>query len=154
MSDENLSTDNITAVIKDNLPTDNLPTGNIPIENLPTEQLTPKEQRMESAGLTRQKAYGKLVEMCEAQVMTLDKFGGEHVAPDNPTQLRAAEMILKMRGDIRPETVIDNRVVNIAGIPAEVTKGLIEMVADVKAQLEKLQNSGQQTGEIIDVEVV
>lgn len=113
--------------------------------------MTPKEYRMEKAGLTREAAYKKTVEMMSAQVMTLDKFGGEHFAPDNPTQLRATEMVLKMRGDIRPDVQVDNRIVNISGITIDVVNGLTEMVRDVSDQLKALRTSGQQTGEIIDV---
>jgi hypothetical protein len=121
-------------------------------DNLP-ELLSPKEQKMASVGLTREKSYKKLVEMHDAQVMTLDKFGGEHFAPDNSTQLRAAEMMLKMTGDIRPETVVDNRVVNISGVSNQVVEGLLHMVKDVADQLRALKSSGQQTGEIIDVSI-
>ena len=124
----------------------------IPSENNSVETLTPKETRMEKAGLTREMAYKKVVDMCSAQVMTLDKFGGEHLAEDNPTQLRAAEMILKMRGDIKPETVVDNRVVNITGIDTASVQGLLHMVKDVAQQLSALRESGRQTGEIIDIQ--
>ena len=124
----------------------------IPVENtIPTEVMTIKEQKMALAGLTREKSYKKLVDMHDAQVMTLDKFGEEHFAPDNTTQLRAAEMLLKMTGDIRPETVIDNRTVNISGISNELGEGLLHMLKDVAGQLSALRVSGQQTGEIIDV---
>jgi hypothetical protein len=129
-------------------------THDIAIGQYPPEVLTPKELRMEKAGATREAAYKVLVEGLSAETMTLDKFGGEHVAPDNPSRLRASEMILKMRGDIRPETVVDNRTVNISGVSGEVTSQLLHMVKDVAMQLAALRTSGQQTGEIIDVEKV
>ena len=118
-----------------------------------TEVISTKEKKMVDAGLTREKSYRKIVDMMDAKVMTLDKFGGEHLAEDNSTQLRAAEMHLKMTGDIRPETLVDNRTVNISGVSAELANGLLHMLKDVASQLTALRSSGQQTGEIIDVEV-
>ena len=123
------------------------------MDNNNIELVTTKEQKLEAAGLTRESAYIKIAKLQSAQVMTLDKFGGEHFADDNPTQLRATEMQLKMIGDIRPETVIDNRVVNISGISNDVVTGLLHMVKDVADQLRALKVDGRQTGEIIDVEV-
>lgn len=116
-----------------------------------TEILSPKDMRMEKAGATREVAYKKVVDMLSAKNMTVDKYGDEHFSEDNTTQLRASEMILKMRGEIRPDVVVDNRVVNISGIPKEILTGLIDMVRDVGDQLSSLRTSGQQTGEIIDV---
>src|ERR1700741_633590 len=134
-----------------NIVDDKLPS--ISIDNISMEILSPKEQKMALVGLTREKAYKKLVDMHDAKVMTLDKFGGEHFAPDNPTQLRAAEMLLKMTGDIKPETLIDNRQVNLSGISTELVTGLLHMVKDVAEQLKLLRTNGQQTGEIIDVTI-
>lgn len=117
------------------------------------ELFTPKEQRMEKAGATREAAYKVLVDGLTAETMTLDKFGGEHLAPDNPSRLRASEMILKMRGDIRPDTMVDNRTVNINGINNEAVESLLHMVKDVAEQLVSLRTSGRQTGEIIDISI-
>lgn len=122
-------------------------------EIVPVEALSPKDQRMERAGATRELAYKTFVEGTSAMTMTLDKFGEEHYAPDHSTRIRAGEMIAKMRGDIKPETVVDNRVVNINGVSDDILKGLIGIVADVSQQLRDLKGSGKQTGEIIDVVV-
>ena len=123
------------------------------IVKVETEVQTPKEKKMAVAGLTREASYRNLEELTRAEVMTLDKFGGEHLAADNPTRLRANEIILKMTGDISPEKVIDNRVINISGIPTDVVNSMLHMVKDVAMQLSALRTSGQQTGEIIDVTV-
>lgn len=115
------------------------------------EIFTSKELRMEDAGLTRESAYNKVLEMMNAQIMTLDKFGEEHYSPDNSTQLRATEMVLKMRGEIRPDTVIDNRVVNISGVTSESVTGLLNMVRSAADRIYSMKTNGRQTGEIIDV---
>jgi len=121
------------------------------MDNSPAEIISTKEQKMASVGLTREKAYSKLVEMHSAQTMTLDKFGGEHFAPDNSTQLRAAEMLLKMTGDIKPENYTENKIVNIS-ISNDKFDTMVKWVKDMTAQLASLKVSGQQTGEIIDVQ--
>ena len=122
-------------------------------DNLPAEILTPKELRMEVAGATREAAYKALVDGLTSEVMVLDKFGGEHTAPDTNARLRASELILKMRGDIKPDNAIDNRTVSINITNGDITE-LTGMIEDVRKQLASLGASGQQTGEIIDVEVV
>jgi nicotinate-nucleotide pyrophosphorylase len=114
------------------------------------EILSPKEKKMVEAGLTREKSYRKIVDMMEAKTMVLDKFGGEHFSEDNPTQLRAAEMHLKMTGDIKPENFTENKVVNV-NISSGAFDKMVEWVKDMRAQMVALKSSGQQTGEIIDV---
>lgn len=116
-----------------------------------TEQFSAKDLRMEKSGATRELAYRTIVEACTAETMTLDKFGDEHFAPDHSTRVRAAEMIAKMRGDIRPEVVVDNRQVTVTGVPSDVVAALVELARDVASQLKALSTSGRQTGEIIDV---
>lgn len=112
-----------------------------------------KEKALEKAGATRAIAYKTMVSALEAETMTLDKYGEEHTAPDHSSRLKAAELISRLNGDLKAETVIDNRVVNIQGVPQEVLTGLLNMVKDVSEQLVALRTSGQQTGEIIDVHV-
>lgn len=119
----------------------------------PLEVLTKKELALQSAGATREIAYKKMVEALEANTMTLDKFGEEHFAADHSSRLKAAELISKLNGDLKTETVIDNRTLNMSCIPTEVVEGLLHMVKDVATQLQALRTSGQQTGEIIDINV-
>lgn len=111
-----------------------------------------KELALNKAGATREVAYKAYVEGLGAEVMTLDKFGGEHFAPDHSNRLRAAELISKLNGDLKTDNVIENKIVNISVGRDSVNK-LMEMVADVSKQLEMLRNNGQQTGEIIDITV-
>lgn len=125
-----------------------------PLPSVETEPLTRKEVALVKAGATREVAYKSFVEALGAETMSLDKFGDEHFAPDHSTRIRAAEMISKLNGDLKAETVVDNRVVNISGVNAEALGGLVQMVSDVKLQLESLRESGRQTGEILDVQVV
>ena len=122
--------------------------------NMPEELMSPKELRMEKAGLTRETAYKKIVEMQSAQVMTLDKFGGEHFAPDNTTQLRATEMVLKMRGDIKPDNMVDARVYNtqVSITPSEL-EAFTGIVTSMRDEIRNLKGSGRQTGEVIDVTI-
>lgn len=116
------------------------------------ETLTPRELRMKECGLNAELAYKKLVEMHSAQTMTLDKFGGEHFSPDNPTQLRAAEMLLKMRGDIKPDETIGTKIVNVSGITTEAVTNLLSMLKAASDRMVSNKINGRQTGEIIDVE--
>lgn len=111
-------------------------------QNNDLETISPKELKMQVAGLTREKAYKKIVDMHDAQIMTLDKFGGEHFAADNSTQLRAAEMLLKMTGDIKPEgstTITTNNI----SITAEEFERIVAQYGAPKIL--------RQSGEIIDV---
>ena len=114
------------------------------------ENLSLKERRMELAGATREAAYKALVEGLKSEVMVLDKFGGEHLTPDTNARLRASELILKMRGDIRAENVVENKVINIT-IDQVRFDSMINWVKDMNFQLKELKTSGQQTGEIIDI---
>jgi len=124
------------------------------IKNTPEKFLTSKELRMRDAGLTRESAYKKVLEMQSAQVMTLDKFGGEHFAPDNATQLRATEMVLKMTGDIKPDDGGNSHTTGVSGINEEAISGLLNMFKSALDRMEAMKSNGRQTGEIIDVETV
>lgn len=110
-----------------------------------------KESAMIAAGATREAAYGAVVRGLTAKKLILDKMGDEHYEEDTTNQLRSAEIISRMNGDLRPETVVDNRVVNISGVPNDVVSGLLHMVKDVADQLRSLRVSGRQTGEIIEI---
>lgn len=111
-----------------------------------------KENSMIKAGATREESYKAIVRGLTCKKMTVDKFGEEHYEDDTTNQLRSAEIISRMNGDLRPETMVDNRVVNISGIPSEAIVSLVDMVKDVSQQLASLRVSGRQTGEIIDVD--
>lgn len=110
-----------------------------------------KELALSKAGATRDIAYKAMVEALSAETMVLDKFGGEHLTPDHSSRLKSAELISKLNGDLKTETTIDNRTVNINGLNTEAVTSLLHMVKDVASQLQALRTSGQQTGEIIDV---
>ena len=115
--------------------------------------LTKKELAIEKSGARRELAYGKLVEMTSAKNVILDKFGGEHEVPDNPTQLRAAELILKVNNDLKEGGIlVENKTINVAVSP-EALKDMLHMVKDVADQLRGLRSNGRQTGEIIDVSI-
>jgi len=100
---------------------------------------------MTTAGATREKSWEAIAGALEATKMTLDKFGEEHIEPDHNTRLRAAELIAKATGDIKPDGAVTNNVVTI-GISADEFKALLLSAG-------KVSDSGQ-SGEIIDVENV
>lgn len=112
-----------------------------------------KEIALEKAGATRDVSYKTMVNALEAESMTVDKYGTEHMTPDHSSRLKAAELISRLNGDLKTDTVIDNRVVNISGISTEVMTGLLHMVKDVADQLRSLRSNGCQTGEILDISV-
>jgi hypothetical protein len=60
-------------------------------------------------------------------------------------------MLLKMTGDIKPENYTENKIVNIS-ISNDKFDTMVKWVKDMTAQLASLKVSGQQTGEIIDVQ--
>lgn len=109
--------------------------------NLPTEESS-KLQIMTTAGATRAKSWVAVAQALEATKMTVDKFGEEHLEADHNTRLRAAEMIAKAVGDIKPDGGVANTTVNI-GISAEEFRNILE-------QSKKVMDVGQ-TGEVIDV---
>ncbi len=120
-------------------------------EILPIEITSKKELALEKAGATRQVAYATMVAGLEAESMTVDKFGDEHMTPDHSSRLKAAELISRLNGDLKTETTIDNRVINIQSIDTTAMGVLVNMVRDMTEQFKMLRVSGQQTGEIIDV---
>lgn len=107
-----------------------------------------KEVALKKAGATREAAYKVMVEALGAETLVVDKFGDEHRAEDHGARLKAAEMISKLNGDMK-EVVVDNRTYNtlIQATPEEI-KVFMEMVEDVRGQLERLESSGHQTGEV------
>lgn len=111
---------------------------------------TRKEQAMVVAGATREEAYKAIVRGLTAKKMTVDKFGEEHFEEDTTNQLRSAEIISRMNGDMKTDVVVDNRVVNIS-IGKDDLVPLMKVVEDVRIQLEGLRSNGKQTGEIIDI---
>lgn len=113
-------------------------------------ELTTKEQAMQAVGATREASYKAIVAGLSSKKLTVDKNGDEHWEEDTTNRLRSAELIARMNGDLRPETMVDNRsvTINAGGMSSE----LLEMVKDVKEQLGRLKVSGHQTGEIIDIQ--
>lgn len=110
---------------------------------IPKENLSRRELALNTAGATKKIAYTKVVEKLDAKSITVDKYGEEHISDDNPTQLRAAELILRLHNDIKPDgsvTVVNNTVT----ISSDEFKRILE-------DDRKVRQVGQ-TGEIIDVE--
>lgn len=125
-----------------------------PLEALETTpSMGRKEKALQGAGATREVAYKAMVDGLSAMTMTLDKFGDEHFAEDHTARLKSAELISKLNGDLKESAVTDNRSVTI-NIGAEGLSALVEVVKDMNMQLAMLKSSGQQTGEIIDVETI
>ncbi len=112
-----------------------------------------KSEAMLAAGATREAAWKAVVAGLSAKKLTVDKFGEEHYEEDTTNQLRSAELIARGIGDLKTETLVDNRQVsiNVSNVSTEILTGMLEMVKDVKAQLAGLGKSGHQTGEIIDI---
>jgi hypothetical protein len=119
----------------------------------PTGVLTKKESALVRAGATREVAYKTMVAGLEAESMTVDKFGDEHMTPDHSSRLKAAELISRLNGDLKDSPTVDARQITINGISGEAVETLLHMVSDVSKQLSALRTSGQQTGEIIDITI-
>lgn len=122
-------------------------------QTLTTEPLNKKELALKTTGATREVAYRAMVAGLEAKSMTVDKFGEEHFCEDHSARLKAAELISRLNGDLKTDVVVDNRQVTVTGVGAEAMAELVEMVRGVSLQLEALREGGQQTGEIIDVDI-
>lgn len=116
-------------------------------EILPTET---RELKLQKSGATREASYKAIVSGLSATKMTVDKFGIEHWEDDHTSRLRAAELVARLNGDLKTETVIDNRQITITASQADVAT-LLAVVSDVKLQIENLKRDGHQTGEIIDI---
>lgn len=118
-----------------------------------TEGMGKKELALVKAGATREASYKTMVDGLSANTITIDKYGDEHEYPDHNVRLKSAELISKLNGDLKTETTIDNRsvTINTDGVSVEIIKGMMDMVKDVKNQLEALRVNGRQTGDIIDV---
>lgn len=97
---------------------------------------------METAGATRKRSWEAVAEALSAMKMTVDKHGEEHMEEDHATRLRAAEIIARATGDIKPDGAITNNVVTI-GITAAEFRDLLNSA--------KQSKDVGQTGEIIDV---
>lgn len=122
---------------------------------LPVEdKLTKRELTLNKVGATKEAAYSKVVGMLSATNMTVDKFGDEHISPDNTAQLKASELILRLHGELKTDLTVDNRSINIStnGVTPLVIAEMIDMIKSVNVQLLGLKESGSQTGEIIDIE--
>ena len=67
---------------------------------------------------------------------------------DMPTQLKAAETIARMNGDIKPEVKVDKveNVISIGGDGGDLRK-LLEMVSDVNEQIRQLRGEEEHTVE-------
>lgn len=109
-----------------------------------------KVEVMNKVGATRANSWHVVAKALWADKMTVDKNGEEHIEADHAIRLRAAELIARANGDIKPDGAISvtNNTINIGN---EGIKKLIDMANDVKEQIASLKGSGRQTGEIIDV---
>ena len=116
-------------------------------------QLSKKEIKMNEAGASREEAYAALARGLKARKSIPLKDGSVIEEDDIPTQLKAAETIARMNGDIKPEVKVDKveNVISIGGDGGDLRK-LLEMVSDVNEQIRQLRGSGKQTGEIADVD--
>lgn len=114
-----------------------------------------KEIALKKSGATREASYKTMVNALEANTLIIDKYGEKHLTPDHTSRLKAAELISRLNGDLKTDTTIDNRTVtiNTNGIGEQIIKGMMDMVADVTAQLKDLRMNGKQTGEIIDLTI-
>lgn len=108
---------------------------------------TKREVALNTAGATKKVAYEKVVSKLDAKSLTVDKFGDEHISDDNTTQLRAAELILRLHNDIKPDGSVTNTVVHTTiNVTGAEMQGYIE-----EARRLRVLDSKQQTGEIIDI---
>lgn len=107
-----------------------------------------KETVMEKSGATREKSWIAVADGLGATKMIVDKFGDEHIEVDHSIRLRAAELIARAVGDIKPDGSITN---NIALLPTISPDDMAALVAMVKAQGMR-DRSIEQTGEVIDVQ--
>lgn len=123
-----------------------------PVEAIDTPLVeTKKDLAMHKAGASREASYKAMAEGLKARRVSVQKDGSTVDEPDHMTRLKAAEMIARVNGDMKQsEVTVDNRKVNITGVPSEMVTSLLAMVSDVKAQIEGLRSSGRQTGDIID----
>lgn len=107
------------------------------------ETVDTKIKVMISAGATREKSWVAVAKALNATKMTVDKHGEEHVEEDHTVRLRAAELIARATGDIKPDGAI-SVISNTITITAAEFKNLLE--ADRKTR------PAGQSGEIIDVQ--
>ena len=103
-----------------------------------------KIEALKEAGATREAAYAVLVDKLQAKTMVVDKFGDEHFADDNATQLRASELISRLHGDLRDGATTN---INISAPQITITKDEFAALLEEDRKFKKLG----QTGEIIDV---
>lgn len=120
------------------------------MDMIPVENESKKVVALTKAGATRERAYETMVKALDANIISVDKYGDEHSYPDTSNQLKAAEMIAKLHGDMKEGIVIDNRVTTVS-IGKDEFSILLSVARDVQAQIGALRESGQQTGEIIDL---
>lgn len=123
----------------------------IPVD---TSVNTLKERRMDSVGASREKSYKAMADgLTATKVIALDKFGTTAEEPDHAMRLKSAELIARINGDLKPETLMDQRsvIVNTNGMTPQMMSDMLEMIRGVRTQLNFLKESGSQTGEIIDV---
>lgn len=116
------------------------------------EKLSKKDLALKTAGATRELAYKTLVEACQATIIKYDRDGeylGEQA--DYATRVKAAESISRLNGDLREQVMVGANV-TVINIGSDALQGLMIMVKDVAEQLSALRTSGQQTGEIIDIQ--
>jgi len=111
-----------------------------------------KESALIKAGATREVAYKAMVEGLNAESMTVDKYGDEHMTPDHQARLKAAEMISRLHGDLKAEGGSNTTYNTVIQSSSEEMKVFSEMIKDVKEQLDGLVMSGRQTGDVLDAE--
>ncbi len=101
---------------------------------------------MVTAGATRERSWTAVAEALDATKMTVDKFGEEHVEDDHAIRLRAAELIARATGDIKPDGSTVN---NISITPSVSKEEMARFVAEIK-RLTAPSARFEQSGEIED----
>lgn len=108
-------------------------------------------KRLKDAGIDERRPFEMLAKLANSQKMTLDKYGKEHLEEDNGTQLKVAELVLKLTGQLerRVEEVKDLSVVHKMA-PEDIDR-LENIAAELKGLENRLKTDKIQQGKIIEV---
>lgn len=105
---------------------------------------------MNKAGATREKSWIAVANALDATKMTIDKYGEEHTEEDHAIRLRAAELIARATGDIKPDGAVTN---NLTITPSVSKEEMIKFVNEIK-RLTAPSARFEQSGEIEDAQIV
>lgn len=113
-----------------------------------------KSVALSEAGVNRKLIYGVLKEGLLASKVRIDvDENGDTIQieePDHSTRHKFLDTALRVMGDLKGDAMIDNRKVsiNMGGVNKEEVSKMMDMVKDVRDQLDGLKGSGSQTGEV------